>query len=89
VPDLSVDGTIRIETLSNVVHTGRPAFGGANGQVGLFKLTPDGDAAIRVPVRLGRTSVNTVEILDGLRVGDRVILSDMTPYAAADRVRIK
>lgn len=89
VPDLSVDGTIRIETLSNVVHTGRPAFGSANGQVGLFKLTPDGDAAIRVPVRLGRTSVNTVEILDGLRVGDRVILSDMTPYAAADRVRIK
>jgi HlyD family secretion protein len=89
VPDLSVDGTIRIETLSNVLHTGRPAFGGANGQVGLFKLTTDGDAAIRVPVRLGRTSVNTVEILDGLSVGDRVILSDMTPYAAADRVRIK
>ena len=89
VPDLSVDGTIRIETLSNVLHTGRPAFGGANGQVGLFKLTPDGDAAIRVPVRLGRTSVNTVEILDGLGIGDRVILSDMTPYAAADRVRIK
>jgi len=89
VPDLSVDGTIQIEKLANVLHTGRPAFSAANGQVGLFKLTPDGDAAVRIPVQLGRTSVNTVEILGGLAVGDRVILSDMTPYAATDRVRIK
>lgn len=89
VPDLSVDGTIQIEKLVHVIYTGRPAFGAANGQIGLFKLTEDGDAAIRVPVTLGRTSVNTVEILGGLAVGDKVILSDMTQYAAADRVRIK
>lgn len=89
VPDLSVDGTIQIERLDNVLHTGRPAFGAASGRVGLFKLVDGGSAAIRVPVELGRTSVNTVEILSGLAVGDRVILSDMTQYAAVDRVRIK
>ena len=89
VPDLSVDGTIQIERLTNVLHTGRPAFGASSGQVGLFKLVDGGSYAIRVPVQLGRTSVNTVEILNGLKVGDRVILSDMTQYAAADRVRIK
>jgi len=89
VPDLSVDGTIQIERLDNVLHTGRPAFGAASGRVGLFKLVDGGSAAIRVPVELGRTSVNTVEILSGLVVGDQVILSDMTQYAAVDRVRIK
>ncbi len=89
VPDLSVDGTIQIERLDNVLHTGRPAFGAASGRVGLFKLIDGGSAAVRVPVELGRTSVNTVEILSGLAVGDRVILSDMTQYAAVDRVRIK
>lgn len=89
VPDLSVDGTIQIERLNNVLHTGRPAFGAASGRVGLFMLVDGGAAAIRVPVELGRTSVNTVEILNGLKVGDQVILSDMTQYAAVDRVRIK
>ena len=89
VPDLSVDGTIQIERLDDVLHTGRPAFGAASGRVGLFKLVDGGSAAIRVPVELGRTSVNTVEILSGLAVGDQVILSDMTQYAAVDRVRIK
>lgn len=89
VPDLSVDGTIQIERLDNVLHTGRPAFGAASGRVGLFKLVDGGSTAIRVSVELGRTSVNTVEILSGLAVGDRVILSDMTQYAAVDRVRIK
>jgi HlyD family secretion protein len=89
VPDLSVDGTIQIERLNNVLHTGRPAFGAASGRVGLFKLVDGGSAAIRVPVELGRTSVNTVEILSGLAIGDQVILSDMTQYAAVDRVRIK
>jgi HlyD family secretion protein len=89
VPDLSVDGTIQIERLDNVLHTGRPAFGAASGRVGLFKLVDGGSSAIRVPVELGRTSVNTVEVLSGLAVGDRVILSDMTQYAAVDRVRIK
>ena len=89
VPDLSVDGTIQIERLDNVLHTGRPAFGAASGRVGLFKLIDGGSTAIRVSVELGRTSVNTVEILSGLAVGDRVILSDMTQYAAVDRVRIR
>jgi len=89
VPDLSVDGTIQIERLVNVLHTGRPAFSAGTGPVGLFKLIDGGAAAIRVPVQLGRTSVNTVEILSGLVVGDQVILSDMTQYAAVDRVRIK
>lgn len=89
VPDLSVDGTIQIERLSNVLYTGRPAFGASSGRVGLFKLVDGGSYAIRVPVELGRTSVNTVEILSGLAVGDQVILSDMTQYAAVDRVRIK
>jgi HlyD family secretion protein len=89
VPDLSVDGTIQIERLNNVLHTGRPAFGAASGRVGLFVLVDGGSAAVRMPVELGRTSVNTVEILGGLKVGDQVILSDMTQYAAVDRVRIK
>ena len=89
VPDLSVDGTIQIERLVNVLHTGRPAFGAGTGRVGLFKLVDGGSAAVRVPVELGRSSVNTIEILSGLKVGDQVILSDMTQYAAAERVRIK
>lgn len=89
VPDLSVDGTIQIERLTNVLYTGRPAFGASSGRVGLFKLVDGGGAAIRVPVELGRSSVNTIEILSGLKVGDQVILSDMTQYAAAERVRIK
>jgi len=89
VPDLSVDGTIQIERLNNVLYTGRPAFGASTGRVGLFKLVDGGSAAIRVPVELGRSSVNTIEILSGLSVGDQVILSDMTQYAAAERVRIK
>ncbi len=89
VPDLTVDGTIVIERMVNVLHTGRPAFGAAGGSVGLFKLVDGGDAAIRVPVELGRTSVNTVEIVRGLQVGDRIILSDMTPFSSVDRVRIK
>ncbi len=89
VPDLSVDGTIQIERLTNVLHTGRPAFGASVGPVGIFKLIDGGAYAVRVPVQLGRTSVNTVEILSGLAIGDRVILSDMTQYGAVDRVRIK
>ena len=89
VPDVSVDGTVLIERLNGILYTGRPAFGAASGRVGLFKLIDGGAAAIRVSVELGRTSVNTVEILSGLEPGDQVILSDMTQYAAVDRVRIK
>jgi multidrug resistance efflux pump len=87
-PDLSVDGTIEVERLPNVLHVGRPAYGQANSAVGLFKLTPDGSEATRVTVRLGRTSVNTVEITGGLAQGDKVIISDMSRWDGQDRVRV-
>ncbi len=89
VPDLSVDGTIQIEKLENVIFSGRPAMTGGTGLVSLFKLDPSGDAATRVPVELGRNSVNTIEIIRGLAPGDRIILSDMSAFATADRVRIR
>jgi HlyD family secretion protein len=88
-PDLSVDGTIQIQRLDDVLHLGRPAFGEAGSTVGLFKLTPDGAEALRTTVRLGRTSVNTVEIVGGLRQGDRVIISDMSRWDGVDRVRVE
>lgn len=88
-PDLSVDGTIQIARLDNVLYVGRPTYGQANSTVGLFKIVDGGDAAVRVPVQLGRASVNTVEIKSGLSVGDIVILSDMSQWDAVDRVRIK
>ncbi|MEJ7576807.1 MAG: efflux RND transporter periplasmic adaptor subunit [Pyrinomonadaceae bacterium] len=88
-PDLSVDGTIELERLSNVLYVGRPAFGGAQSTVGMFKLEPDGATAARVQVRLGRSSVNTVEILEGLREGDQVILSDTSQWDAYDRIQLK
>ena len=87
-PDLSVDGTIQIERLDNVLHLGRPAFGQSGGTVGLFKLTPDGKEAVRTPVRLGRTSVNSVEVLGGLQPGDKVIISDMSRWDGVERVRV-
>jgi HlyD family secretion protein len=86
-PDLSVDGEIELERLSNVVYVERPAFGQENSTVGLFKLTGDGEA-IRTNVKLGRTSVNQVEILEGLQPGDQVVLSDMSAQDAYDRIRI-
>lgn len=89
VPDLSVDGTIEIQKLTNILYSGRPAFGPGSGTVGIFRLEPGGDYATRVQVELGRSSVNTIEILRGLEPGDRIILSDMTQYANVDRVRIK
>lgn len=89
VPDLGIDGTIEIEKMSGVLHTGRPAMTSGAGMTGLFRLEPSGDVAVRVPVELGRSSVNTIEILRGLGVGDRVILSDMTSYGNVERVRIK
>jgi HlyD family secretion protein len=87
-PDLSVDGTIELEHLSDVVFVGRPVFGQADATVQLFKLEADGRHASRVKVQLGRTSVNTIEIRDGLRVGDQVILSDMSAYDNYDRIRL-
>jgi HlyD family secretion protein len=86
-PDLSVDGTIQLEKLDNVIYVGRPAFGQENSTVGLFKLTGDGEA-IRTNVKLGRTSVDKVEILEGLQPGDQVILSDMSAQDSFDRIRI-
>jgi HlyD family secretion protein len=88
-PDLSVDGTIELDRLKDVLYVGRPAFGQEKSVVGLFRLNADGDEATRVQVRLGKSSVNTVEILDGLRAGDKVILSDMSAWDAYDRVRLK
>jgi HlyD family secretion protein len=89
VPDLSVDGTIELERLTDIVFMGRPAFGQDQSVVGLFKITPDGSGAERVQVKLGRSSVNTVEVLSGLKVGEQVILSDMSAYDAYDRIRLK
>ncbi len=88
-PDLSVDGTIEIERLGEVLHVGRPTYGQANSTIGLFRLSPDGDEAERVQVTLGRTSANAVEIVGGLQAGDVVILSDMTRFGSVDRVRVK
>jgi HlyD family secretion protein len=86
-PDLSVDGTVRLEKLDNVINVGRPAFGQEDSTITLFKLMPNGEA-IRTQVRLGRSSVNTIEIKEGLQPGDQVILSDMSTYDQFDRVRI-
>jgi len=88
-PDLSVDGTIEVERLSNVVYVGRPAYGQAESVVGLFKLDPDGETATRVNVKLGRSSVNTIEVVQGLAPGDKVIISDMTAWDNAEKVRLK
>jgi HlyD family secretion protein len=88
-PDLNVDGTIQIQKLTNVVYTGRPAYGQDGATVGMFKLDPDEKGAQRVQVRLGVSSVNAVQILAGLKPGDKVILSDMTQWDNAERVRIK
>jgi len=89
VPDLSVDGTIELERLNDVVFMGRPAFGQDQSVVGLFKIQQDGVNADRVQVKLGKSSVNTIEVLSGLKVGDQVILSDMSAYDAYDRIRLK
>lgn len=87
VPDLSVDGTITIERLNDVLFTGRPGYGAGSGTVGLFKVVEGGSYAVRTQVELGRSSVNTVEIKRGLAVGDTVILSDMSQWDAVDRVK--
>lgn len=88
-PDLSVDGTITLENLKNVLYVGRPVHGQSDSTISLFKLVDDGSDAVRVNVKLGRTSVNTVEILQGLNVGDKVILSDMSQWDNVDRVQLR
>jgi HlyD family secretion protein len=87
-PDLNVDGTIELERLEDVLYVGRPAFGQENSTISLFKLEPDG-TAVRTRVTVGRMSVNSVEVKAGLKVGDRVILSDMSQFDAFDRVQLK
>jgi HlyD family secretion protein len=88
-PDLSVDGTIELENLKDVLYVGRPVHGQADSTIGLFKITNDGSEAVRVNVKLGRSSVTTIEVLSGLQVGDKVILSDMSQVDNFDRIRLK
>jgi HlyD family secretion protein len=88
-PDLSIEGTIEIERLADVLSTGRPVYGETDSTVGLFKVMDDASEAVRVQVKLGRTSVNRVEILQGLAAGDQVILSDMSAWDNFDRVRLR
>jgi HlyD family secretion protein len=88
-PDLSVDGTIELENLKDVLFVGRPVHGQSDSTISLFKLTPDESEANRVNVTLGKSSVNTVEIVKGLQVGDKVILSDMSQWDNVDRIRLK
>ena len=88
-PDLSVDGTIEIENLKNILYVGRPAFGQPQTTVGLFKMNEDGTEAVRTSVKLGRFSVSSVEVLQGLKEGDRVILSDTSALSSYERIRLK
>ena len=88
-PDLTVDGTIELERMPDVLYVGRPASGQENGMVGLFKIEQDGANASRVKVKLGRSSVNTIEILEGLNTGDQVVLSDMSAWDSYDHIRLK
>ncbi len=87
-PDLTVDGTIELERLDDVIYVGRPVFGQEDSVVSLFRLDVEGDEARRVTVGLGRASVNTIEVREGLQPGDRVVLSDMSAWDAFDRVRL-
>jgi HlyD family secretion protein len=88
-PDLSVDGTIELERLKDVLKVGRPAFGQAQQTIGMFVLTPDGTEAERRTVRLGRNSVSTIEILEGLKEGDQVIISDTSALDSYNRIRVR
>ena len=87
-PTSGVDGTITLESLANVLYVGRPAVGQEQGPVSLFKIVDGGGAAVRVPVKLGRASVATVEILEGLQEKDQVILSDTSAQDGVDRIRL-
>ena len=89
VPQLSVDGTIDLERLTDVIFVGRPALGNENSTLSLFKEDPEHKGAIRVPVKVGRASVNSIQVLEGLKEGDTVILSDMSRYDNVDRIRLE
>jgi HlyD family secretion protein len=88
VPDLSVDGTVRLERVENALYVGRPSLGQDDSTVGLFRVTSDGTAE-RVQVKFGTSSVNLIEVVSGLREGDEVVLSDMSNYDAFDKVRLR
>jgi multidrug efflux pump subunit AcrA (membrane-fusion protein) len=87
-PDLSVDGTVDLERLTDVTFVGRPAFGQENSTISLFKLDPDSKGAVRVPVKVGRASVNSIQVIEGLHEGDTVILSDMSRWDNTDRIKL-
>jgi HlyD family secretion protein len=89
VPNLSVDGTIDLEKLHDVLKVGRPALGNENSTLSLFKETPDHKSAVRVQVKVGRASVNEIQVIEGLNEGDTVILSDMSRYDNVDRIRLE
>jgi multidrug efflux pump subunit AcrA (membrane-fusion protein) len=88
-PDLSVDGTIDLDRMANVLYVGRPAFGNENSTISLFKLGPDGKTAVRVPVKVGKASVNAIQVIEGLQSGDTVILSDMSRWDNTDKIRLE
>jgi HlyD family secretion protein len=88
-PDLSVDGTIDLDRLSDVLYVGRPAFGNENSTISLFKQNSDGKTAVRVPVKVGRASVNSIQVIEGLQAGDTVILSDMSRWDNTDKIRLE
>jgi RND family efflux transporter MFP subunit len=87
-PDLSVEGTIDLERMDNVLYTGRPAFGQENSTISVFRLDATGRNAVRVPVKVGRASVNSIQIIEGLKVGDTIILSDMSRWDNFDRIQL-
>lgn len=87
-PDLSVDGVIDLDRMTDVLYVGRPAFDNENSTISLFRVSPDGKTATRVPVKVGRASVNNIQVIEGLNVGDTVILSDMSRWDSVDRVRL-
>jgi RND family efflux transporter MFP subunit len=89
VPQLSVDGTIDLERMTDVLYVGRPALGNENSTLSLFKLDPEGKGATRVPVKVGRASVNSIQVIEGLKEGDTVILSDMSRWDNVDRIRLE
>jgi HlyD family secretion protein len=88
-PDLSIEGTIQVDRVGETLFMGRPAYGQANSLVSVWKVVDGGKGAVRVPVRLGLSSVNTIEVLDGLNPGDVVILSDLSAYDAHERIRLR
>ena len=88
-PDLSVDGIIELERIQDTLHVGRPAYGQPGNTIGLFRIAPDGRTAVRVRVELGRTSVNRIEVVNGLAEGDEVILSDTSTWDTWDQIRLR